>query len=152
MTENIREQSIAFMEGLEKVVPLQLLKLLTYKEVGKFFAGHSTIDLKEMRKFAKYEGCSEEDTAVKWFWECLGQKREEEVCEFLFFVTGSYRVPYSGFEKHPITINKLTCSKDYCPVAHTCFSIIDLPEYSSKEKLSQMLHTAIKEGRGFTVS
>jgi hypothetical protein len=42
--------------------------------------------------------------------------------------------------------------KDYLPVAHTCFSIIDLPEYSSKEKMERMLTRAVKEGKGFTVS
>ena len=42
--------------------------------------------------------------------------------------------------------------KDYCPVAHTCFSIIDLPDYSSKEMLSKMIACAVTEGKGFTVS
>jgi hypothetical protein len=60
------------------------------------------------------------------------QKRsEEDKAEFLFFLTGSYRVPYSGFKNNPVTINRMPACKDYCPVAHTCFSIIDLPEYSS---------------------
>ena len=31
MTENIREQSLAFIEGIEKVLPANYLKLLNYK-------------------------------------------------------------------------------------------------------------------------
>lgn len=42
--------------------------------------------------------------------------------------------------------------KDYLPVAHTCFSIIDMPEYTSKDKMERMLWRAVKEGKGFTVS
>ncbi len=46
----------------------------------------------------------------------------------------------------------MPASTDYLPVAHTCFSVIDLPEYSSKEKLVMLLDKAIKEGKGFSVS
>ena len=38
----------------------------------------------------------------------------------------------------------MPASKDYLPVAHTCFSVIDLPEYTSKEKLSYLLDKSIK--------
>ena len=88
-----------------------------------------------MREFAKYEGYSEESPTIQWFWEVMSSLSEEDKAEFLFFLTGSYRVPYSGFKENPITINKMASCKDYLPVAHTCFSIIDLPEYSSPEKL-----------------
>ena len=62
----------------------------------------------------------------------MGAMSEENKGEFLFFLTGSYRVPYSGFKDNPITINRMSNCKDYLPVAHTCFSIIDLPEYSCR--------------------
>jgi hypothetical protein len=105
-----------------------------------------------MREYTKYEGYSDDEQTITWFWEELSEMSEEDKAEFLFFLTGSYRVPYSGFKGHPITINKMSSCKDYCPVAHTCFSIIDLPEYSSRETLKKMLNCAIKEGKGFTVS
>ena len=59
MTENIREQSLAFIEGLEKVVPANHLKLLNYKEISKFLAGCAVISVEDMRTYARYEGCSE---------------------------------------------------------------------------------------------
>lgn len=31
MTEGIREQSLAFISGVEKVVPIQMLKLFNYR-------------------------------------------------------------------------------------------------------------------------
>ena len=89
---------------------------------------------------------------MRWLWEVLEAKSEEDRAEFLFFLTGSYRVPYSGFKENPVSVNKMAGCKDYLPVAHTCFSIIDLPEYSSKQMLQQMLNTAVSEGKGFTVS
>lgn len=45
MTENIREQSLAFISGVEKVIPIHMLKLFNYREIGKYLAGVSTIDV-----------------------------------------------------------------------------------------------------------
>jgi putative N-acetylmannosamine-6-phosphate epimerase len=45
MTENIREQSMAFMAGVEKVLSVNYLKLLNYKEIGKFLSGCAVISV-----------------------------------------------------------------------------------------------------------
>lgn len=89
---------------------------------------------------------------IIWFWDVLGALDEEEKGNFLFFLTGSYKVPYSGFKENPVTVNLMANCIDYLPVAHTCFSVIDLPEYSSQEKLRRQLLKAVKEGKGFSVS
>lgn len=39
MTEQIRPQAKAFMEGLEQVVPYNILKCMNHKELGLYFAG-----------------------------------------------------------------------------------------------------------------
>ena len=87
-----------------------------------------------------------------WFWEILDEKTQEERANFLFFLTGSYKVPYGGFKEYPIGFNKMIDCQDYLPVAHTCFSVLDLPSYSSKEKMRRQLNKAIREGKGFSVS
>lgn len=61
MTESIREQSLAFISGVEKVISIQMLRLFNYREMGKYFAGTSTISIPEMRQFAKYEGYAEDN-------------------------------------------------------------------------------------------
>jgi hypothetical protein len=71
MTEGIREQSLAFISGVEKVVPIQMLKLFNYREIGKYFAGASTISVPAMRQFAKYEGYAEDSENIQWFWEAM---------------------------------------------------------------------------------
>jgi len=42
--------------------------------------------------------------------------------------------------------------KDYLPVAHTCFSVMDISTYSSKDKLQKLLLKSLKEGKGFSIS
>lgn len=39
--------------------------------------------------------------------------------------------------------------EEYLPVAHTCFNILDLPKYNSKEKLHEKLVLAINQTEGF---
>ena len=39
--------------------------------------------------------------------------------------------------------------EEYLPVAHTCFNILDLPKYNSKEKLQEKLLHAINQTEGF---
>jgi E3 ubiquitin-protein ligase HERC4 len=39
----------------------------------------------------------------------------------------------------------------YYPVAHTCFNLLDLPQYTSKEILREKLLLAIEHNQGFTL-
>jgi hypothetical protein len=39
----------------------------------------------------------------------------------------------------------------YLPVAHTCFNLLDLPQYSTKEKLRYKLMQAIQQTQGFSL-
>ena len=40
-------------------------------------------------------------------------------------------------------------SEEHLPVAHTCFNLIDLPVYTSKEQLRKKLLHAIEHTEGF---
>ncbi len=77
MTELIRDQAKAFMNGLEKVVPFETLKLFSYKELGIYLAGMPTVDVAEMKKYTRYQGFSSTDQSVIWFWEVLLTYTEE---------------------------------------------------------------------------
>lgn len=38
---------------------------------------------------------------------------------------------------------------DYLPVAHTCFNLLDLPQYDNKDTLRAKLLQAMQETEGF---
>ncbi|QQP49230.1 Uncharacterized protein FKW44_009811 [Caligus rogercresseyi] len=42
-----------------------------------------------------------------------------------------------------------TNETEYLPVAHTCFNILDLPDYQSRETLSRKLLISIQCTQGF---
>lgn len=39
----------------------------------------------------------------------------------------------------------------FLPVAHTCFNLLDLPRYQTKEKLRYKLTQAIQQNQGFSL-
>ncbi len=68
----------------------------------------------------------------------------------LFFYTGSFKVPIEGIAVGcPLRINKAYSDKKNVrlPVAHTCSTAIDLPDYQDKDVLREKLVIAITEGR-----
>lgn len=73
----------------------------------------------------------------------------EDKRKLLQFATGSDRVPLGGLSKLRLVIARNGPDSDRLPTAHTCFNVLLLPEYSSKEKLKDRLLKAINYSKGF---
>ncbi len=82
------------------------------------------------------------------FWEVFHELSGEDKKKFLMFLTGTDRIPVLGMTAKKLTIQK-TGDSGYLPVAHTCFNLLDLPEYSTKERLRYKLLQAIHGTQGF---
>ena len=94
-------------------------------------------------------GYEKDHPTIKYFWEVFHELEEEDKRKFLLFLTGTDRVPMFGFmSSKKLTIQK-TGDTNYLPVAHTCFNLLDLPEYATKEKLKFKLLQAIEGTQGF---
>eukprot|EP00118_Oscarella_pearsei_P013759 m.113489 g.113489 ORF g.113489 m.113489 type:complete len:151 (+) comp37458_c1_seq44:5028-5480(+) len=118
-------------------------------------SGLPEIDLEDWRRNTEYSGGFEEDSPViKWFWELMGTFDDKVRVQALQFATGSSRVPLGGFanlvgagglQKFIITRNE-GASENRLPTASTCFNLLKLPEYKSKEKLRECLLIALNCG------
>lgn len=87
-------------------------KLLTGEELNIMICGTPKIDLKELMKVAIYEGFEKDSQIIKFFhkktyknflefrdfWEILAEFSEEQLKKFLFFCTGSDRIPITGIQ------------------------------------------------------
>ena len=60
-----------------------------------------------------------------------------------------YRAPVEGLAALKLTIQRGGPDTDRLPTSHTCFNVLLLPEYASKEKLRNRLLTAIENAQGF---
>ncbi|NXG09051.1 HERC3 ligase, partial [Sakesphorus luctuosus] len=74
------------------------------------------------------------------------------LCFSLVFLTGSDRIPIYGMSSLRIIIQSTTSGEQYLPVAHTCYNLLDLPKYSSKEILHARLVQAIDHYEGFSLA
>ena len=68
---------------------------------------------------------------------------------FLFFCTGSDRVPIKGLGNLNFVISRNGADQERLPSAHTCFQHLLLPEYTTKERLRKQLLKAMQETEGF---
>ena len=96
-----------------------------------------------------YVPLTEEPPIVKAFWEVIHSMDVSQQKKFLFFVTGCNRAPVGGLGRLGFTIQRSGADTEYLPTSHTCFNILLLPDYSSKEKLETKLAIAIANGEGF---
>lgn len=138
----------AFVEGLSNVLPVEVLCLLSGEELRDEVCGNPDIDVDLLRRVVEYEGYTESDDVVQFFWETLRELSNDERKAFLQFVWARNRLPLkeSDFEA-PFKIQKDTgkkCGEQALPSASTCFFSLSLPEYSTKEQLKKKLLFAIK--------
>lgn len=68
------------------------------------------------------------------------------------FLTGSDRIPIYGMASLQIVIQSTASGEEYLPVAHTCYNLLDLPKYSSKEVLCARLTQALDNYEGFSLA
>ncbi|RVE44377.1 hypothetical protein evm_010998 [Chilo suppressalis] len=152
----VREQMLAFLEGLGGLVPLPLLKIFDEHELELLLCGIQNIDVRDWRAHTLYKGDYHANhLVVQWFWRVVLSFSNEMRSRLLQFVTGTSRVPMNGFKElygsngpQLFTIEKWGAPDNY-PRAHTCFNRIDLPPYESYQQLREKLIKAIEGSQGF---
>lgn len=107
---------------------------------------------------------------MKWFWEVFHDLSEAEKKKFLLYLTGSDRIPVQGMKAIRVSLDRVciisyhsiidiacqviiqpTPDERFLPVAHTCFNLLDLPRYRTKERLKYKLLQAIQQTQGFSL-
>lgn len=115
-------------------------------------SGMPTINVDEMIESAILSGFNKTDKTIVFLYELLKEWNETMRANFLFFYSGSFKLPLEGFKRYPLKIAKASNIKKL-PVGHTCSCQIDLPDYNDKALLTKMMEIAIVEGQqGFFIS
>ncbi|KAJ8726296.1 hypothetical protein PYW07_000994 [Mythimna separata] len=155
MTRGIEEQTSAFLDGFNEVVPLEWLKYFDERELELMLCGMQEVDVDDWQRNTIYRHYTRTSKQVLWFWQFVRQMDNEKRARLLQFVTGTCRVPVGGFAElmgsngpQRFCIEKV--GKDtWLPRSHTCFNRLDLPPYKSYEQLCEKLNFAIEETEGF---
>jgi len=148
LTQSIARQFEPFHKGFGRVCSSPILQAVTGDELARIVMGESDIELEHLRPKAQYEGFTAESQCIIWLWEVLQGFDALHRRLFLSFVTGSDRSPVGGLGELQLKIQRGGDAKRL-PSAHTCFNILSLPEYTSKQQLQDALVAAIENTEGF---
>ncbi|XP_063931720.1 probable E3 ubiquitin-protein ligase HERC4 isoform X2 [Zophobas morio] len=148
---SIHKQYTAYHEGFMKVCGGRVLQLFHSHELMAVVVGNENYDWHALEEVAEYKnGYTSSDKTIRWFWEVIHELPLPDKKKFLLFLTGSDRIPIQGMKAIKIIIQPTNDDK-FLPVAHTCFNLLDLPRYKTKEKLKYKLTQAIQQTQGFSL-
>ncbi|XP_018332233.1 ubiquitin-protein ligase E3A [Agrilus planipennis] len=151
LNKSVEKQFRAFYRGFQMVTDESLLELLFRpEEIELLICGSKNFDFDELEGATEYDGGYTSDTPIiKHFWSVVHSLSMEDKRKLLQFATGSDRVPLGGLSKLKLVIARNGTDSDRLPTAHTCFNVLLLPEYDTKEKLKDRLIKAINYSKGF---
>lgn len=141
----------AIREGLAVVVPLPTLMLFTGPEVMHLVCGDPQIDIALLKSVTSCKGHMNPDL-ITWFWEVLEGFTQTQRALFVRFAWGRTRLPRSKadfaaagveFQIQPLDKYSPAHADGALPEAYTCFFLLRLPNYSTKECLLERLLYAI---------
>uniref|UniRef100_A0A665XCB2 HECT domain-containing protein n=1 Tax=Echeneis naucrates TaxID=173247 RepID=A0A665XCB2_ECHNA len=127
--DSVSEQYSAFSSGFLKVCGGEILSLFQPSELMAMVVGNNNYNWEQMEKVR---------IRLKHLY-------------VLVFLTGSDRIPIHGMESLRIIIQSTTAEEHYLPVAHTCYNLLDMPRYQTKEILRRRLTQAIEQYEGFSL-
>lgn len=151
LNKSVENQFKAFNQGFQKVCGGRIIKLFRSNELMSVVIGNEEYDWDLFESNCEYKnGYTATDQQIRWFWETFHEFSIEDKKKFLLFLTGSDRVPIQGMRDIKIRIQPVADER-YFPVAHTCFNLLDLPRYKTKERLKYYLLQAIQQTQGFSL-
>nr|KAF6500344.1 HECT and RLD domain containing E3 ubiquitin protein ligase 5 [Molossus molossus] len=140
-----------FQRGFYQVCDKEILRLFHPKELMTAIVGNTDYDWKQFEKNSVYgQGYYKSHPTILMFWEAFHKFTLDEKRKFLFFLTGNDRQTARGLQEMGITFCcPETFSERDLPRSRVCHSILDLPKYSTMERLEEALQVAINNNRGF---
>jgi len=154
-SRGVKEQTRAFLDGFNEVVPLQWLQYFDERELELMLCGMQEFDIDDWYRNTIYRNYTKNSKQVLWFWQYIRALDNEKRARLLQFVTGTCRIPVGGFAEllgsngpQRFCIEKVG-KETWLPRSHTCFNRLDLPPYKSYEQLKEKLTLAIEETEGF---
>ena len=130
------KQVNALRKGFCKVVPADVLRLLTWQELEVKVCGNPEISIEKLKASARYDGgLSATSKRVEMMWKALEKFTNEERSRLLRFITGRRRLPCT------IYIDSMDGSSKL-PTSATCSNTLYLPRYDNVSEAVDRLRYA----------
>ncbi|CAD8201740.1 unnamed protein product [Paramecium octaurelia] len=145
----VKNQFDLLHSGFKSVVDGDGIKLFSGEELQALIIGLPHFDLKDLELVTKYDGFDDKSEYIRYFWSCIHSLSIEMQKRFLFFCTGTDRIPVGGLKSIKFVIQKHGEDTEQLPSAHTCFNVLLLPLYKKKETLKDKLMISLDNAEGF---
>lgn len=132
-------------EGISEIIDLNILTFLNWDEIEKRACG-GEIETEVLKSISEYRDCSVDSTIIKWFWKMFDSFSQEDRKAYLKFVWGRSKIPVDTsnlYYKHRISVYS-HWNENALPKSHTCFFMIDIPEYKNYETMHARIKYAIE--------
>lgn len=155
LSTSVKRQFNAFAEGFFTACPARAPPLLRADELELLIRGSDEpLNVSALRSSAEYEDWDSplpdgQEPLVGWFWDSFEAAAPSDQRKLLSFITGSDRLPAVGAAVAPLRISYLGLGSDRYPIARTCFNILSLYRYESREQLESKLWGAVYGSEGF---
>ncbi|XP_010604892.1 E3 ubiquitin-protein ligase Itchy, partial [Fukomys damarensis] len=97
LSRGVEEQTQAFFEGFNEILPQQYLQYFDAKELEVLLCGMQEIDLNDWQRHAIYRHYTRTSKKIMWFWQFVKEIDNEKRMRLVQFVTGACRLPVGGF-------------------------------------------------------
>lgn len=143
-----------FKRGFFTVCGGNALSLFRPEEIELLVRGSDEpLDISSLRAVATYEhwptAHPEKEPVVNWFWEFFSGVTPQNQRKILSFITGSDRIPAMGATNLIIRLVCLGSDTSRFPTARTCFNMVALYRYSTREKFQEKFWRAVIDSEGF---
>ncbi|XP_013358205.1 PREDICTED: E3 ISG15--protein ligase HERC5-like [Chinchilla lanigera] len=140
-----------FHNGFYRVFDQKIIKCFQPEELMTAVIGSTNYDWEAFEKNSQYEqGYHISHPTILTFWKVFHKLTLDEKKKFLLFLTGRDRLHVGGIQNRGIVFRcPATFSERDYPRSLTCHSVLYLPQYSTMERMEEVLHVAINNHRGF---
>lgn len=151
---DMRQQINVFLKGFWDIYPPQALESagLTPRELSLLISGFPDVDVADWRQHTSnsWSGSDDHIIVIEWYWEVVKELSREDRANLLHFITGSSRLPASGFAGlSPKMSISVSGDVQHLPQAHTCSNNLVLPPYTSKQTMQEKFKIALSNDQGF---
>uniref|UniRef100_A0A665VNF9 HECT-type E3 ubiquitin transferase n=1 Tax=Echeneis naucrates TaxID=173247 RepID=A0A665VNF9_ECHNA len=91
LSRGVEEQTQAFFQGFNEVLPQQYLQYFDAKELEVMLCGMQEIDLVDWQRNTIYRHYARSSKQILWFWQFVKEMDNEKRMRLLQFVTGTCR-------------------------------------------------------------
>jgi hypothetical protein len=148
LKDRMKEQTLAFCQGFYNLIPINEIRIFTPAELDLTICGVPDINIGELRRHWEFQPPYwQEHPVIQKFFNVLEKWDNGKRAALLRFWTGTSAVPAAGFKTFREKGRPMTLAPggdaDRLPVAHTCVTQLDLPEYGDEDEMDSKLTWAI---------